>query len=99
MWIRPSMPPRSTNAPKSTMEETVPFEAHALRELLEDFCTLVLAALFEENTTGKNNVVAVAIHLDDASFDFGAEVACRDPSRDEDRRGMQAGSHADRCRG
>ena len=52
-------------------------QAHALRELLEDFSTLVLATLFEENTTGKNNVVAVAIHLDNTSFDFGAEVCSK----------------------
>ena len=46
-------------------------EAHALRELLEDLCTLVLAAFFEKNTTRKNDVVAVTIHFDDARFDLG----------------------------
>ena len=50
-------------------------EAHALRELLEDLCALVLAAFFEKNTTRKNDVVAVAIHLDDARFDLGAQIS------------------------
>ncbi len=49
-------------------------EAHALGKLLEDFSALVLAAFLKQHTTGQNDVVAVAIHLDDASFDLRAEV-------------------------
>ncbi len=49
-------------------------EAHALGKLGENLSTLVATALLEENATGQNNVVAVAIHLDDASLNLGAEV-------------------------
>ena len=49
-------------------------EAHALDELGEDFGALVLAAFLEQHAAGQHDVVAVAIHLDDASFDFGAQV-------------------------
>ena len=43
-------------------------------ELREDLGTLVLAALFEQHAAGQHDVVAVAIHLDDAGFDLGAQV-------------------------
>ena len=62
------MPPRSTNAPKSTIEETV------LRELRQDLGALVLAALLQQHAAGQHDVVAVAVHLDDAGFDLGAQV-------------------------
>ena len=50
-------------------------QAHALRELLQNFSALILAAFFKKNTTRKNNVVAVAIHLDNASFNFGTKIS------------------------
>ena len=34
----------------------------------------LLAALLQENATGQHDVVAVAIHLDDAGLDLGAQV-------------------------
>ncbi len=49
-------------------------EAHALDELGQDLGALVLAALLEDNATGEDDVVAVAIHLDDAGLDAGAHV-------------------------
>ena len=49
-------------------------EAHALDELGEDFGALVLAAFLKQNAAGQHDVVAVAIHLDDAGFDLGAQV-------------------------
>ena len=50
-------------------------QAHALRQLLEDFSTFILAAFFKKNTTRKNNVVAVAVHLDNASFKLGTKIS------------------------
>ena len=52
----------------------VALEAHALGELGEDLGALVLAALLQENAAGQHDVVAVAIHLDDAGLDLGAQV-------------------------
>ena len=49
-------------------------EVHALGELGQDLCALGLAALFEDDAAGKHDVVAVAIHLDDASLEGGVDV-------------------------
>ena len=49
-------------------------EAHALRQLREDLGALVLAALLKQHAAGQHDVVAVAIHLDDAGLDLGVEV-------------------------
>ena len=45
-------------------------EAHALDELGEDFGASFFVA-FSSSAAGQHDVVTVAIHLDDASFDFG----------------------------
>ena len=74
MWTRPSIPPRSTKAPKSTMEETAPwrrmpdlsFDRISERSALRD--------LLEHHAAGEDDVVAVAVHLDDAGLDTGAHV-------------------------
>ena len=52
----------------------VALEAHALGELGEDLGALVLAALLQENAARQHDVVAVAVHLDDAGLDLGAQV-------------------------
>jgi hypothetical protein len=49
-------------------------EAHADLELGEDLLALGLAGLLEHDAARKNDVVAVAVHLDDASLDAGAHV-------------------------
>ncbi len=49
-------------------------ETHAALELGEDLGALGLAGLLEHDATGQNDVVAVAVHLDDASLDGGAHV-------------------------
>ncbi len=49
-------------------------EAHALGELREDLGALVLAALLQKHAAGQHDVVAVAVHLDDAGLDLGAQV-------------------------
>ena len=49
-------------------------ETHALGKLGQDLGALVLAAFLKQHAAGKHDVVAVAIHLDDAGFDLGAQV-------------------------
>ncbi len=49
-------------------------ETHTALELGEDLGALGLAGLLEHHATGEHDVIAVAIHLDDASLDRGAEV-------------------------
>ena len=49
-------------------------EAHAGLELREDLGTLRLTGLLEDSTTGEDDVVAVAIHLDDASLDTSTQI-------------------------
>ena len=49
-------------------------EAHAALELGEDLGALGLAGLLEHDATGEDDVVAVAVHLDDAGLDAGAHV-------------------------
>ena len=49
-------------------------QAHALRELGQNLGALVLAAFFQQHAAGKHDVVAVAVHLDDAGLELGAHV-------------------------
>ena len=49
-------------------------EAHADLELGEDLLALGLAGLLEHDAAGEDDVVAVAVHLDDAGLDAGAHV-------------------------
>ena len=49
-------------------------ETHARLELGQDLGTLGLTGLLEHDATGEDDVVAVAVHLDDASLDAGAHV-------------------------
>ena len=51
------------------MLETAPGQDHALLELAEDRSTLFLATLFEDHAAGEHDVVAVAVHLDDARLE------------------------------
>ncbi len=68
------MPPRSTNAPKSTIEETVPLRRMPFDSFARISRALVLAAFLKQHAAGQHDVVAVAVHLDDAGFDLGAQV-------------------------
>ena len=46
---------------------------HALDELVQDVLALLLAVLFEHHAAGEHDVVAVAVHLDDARLEALAE--------------------------
>ena len=67
-------------------------EAHALGELGQDLGALVLAAFLEQDTTGKHDVVAVAVHLDDAGLELGVEVHVEvlDAAQVDERCGQEA---------
>ena len=49
-------------------------ETHARLELGQDLGALGLTGLLEHDATGEDDVVAVAVHLDDAGLDAGAHV-------------------------
>ena len=49
-------------------------QAHTLGELLQDFGTLVLAAFLQQHAARKHHVVAVTIHLDNASLELGTQI-------------------------
>ena len=63
MWIRPSMPSRSTKAPKSTMFEIWPDDVAGL-EAVEDLLALLLALVLEDGAPRQHDVVPRAVELD-----------------------------------
>ena len=64
MWIRPSMPSRSTKAPKSTMLEIWPSTTRPGCEPVEDLLADLLALLLEHGAAREHDVVARAVELD-----------------------------------
>ena len=67
-------------------------ETHALGQLGEDLGALVLAAFLKQHATGQDNVVAVAVHLDDAGLDLGVQVHVQvlDATQVDQRRRQEA---------
>ena len=49
-------------------------ETHTRLKLGQDLGALSLTGLLEDNTTGQNDIVAVTIHLDNASLNTGAQI-------------------------
>ena len=98
MWISPSIPSRSTNAPKSTMLEIVPTTICAALEPVEDLLASLLALLLEHRPPREHDVVAAAVQLDHLALDLLAEVLVEvlDPADVDQRR--RAGSRARRGR-
>ena len=60
MWIRPSMPSRSTKAPKSTMLEILPSTTWPGCEAAEDLLADLLALLLEDGAAREDDVVAAS---------------------------------------
>ena len=71
---RPSTPPRSTNAPKLTIEETTPRADLALGELVEELAADLGLGLLQPLATGEDDVVAVLVELDDLRLELAAHV-------------------------
>ena len=96
MWIRPSMPSRSTNAPKSTMLEIVPSTTSPGDEPVEDRLPLLLALVLEDGAARQHDVVARAVELDHLAAQLLAEelVQVLDAADVDQRRGQEA-AHAE----
>ena len=96
MWMRPSMPSRSTKAPKSTMFEIVPV---TMSPTLSSSMICWRTSLRSSSRTARrrqHDVVAVAVHLDDAAGELLADVL-REVlhAADVDERGGQEAAHAE----
>ena len=88
---RPSTPPRSTNAPKLTMEDTTPLRIWPLQRVQEVLADLGLG-LLQPRPAGQHHIVAVLVQLDDLGFDLPAHVGLQvaDPAHLHQRRGQEA---------
>ena len=90
MWIRPSMPSRSTKAPKSTMLETLPSTTWPGCRRLEDLLADLLALVLEDGAAGEDDVVAAAVELDHLALDrLAGELLEVVDAADVDERGGQ----------
>ncbi len=96
MWIRPSMPSRSTNAPKSTMFEIDALDHVAGLEVVEDALAHLAPLLLEHRAAREHDVVARAVELDHlAAQRLAAELLEVLHAADVDERGGQEAAHAE----
>ena len=96
MWIRPSMPSRSTNAPKSTMFEIWPSTTSPGCEPVEDRLAHLLALVLEDGAAREHDVVARAVELDHLAAELLAhELVEVLDAADVDERGGQEAAHAE----
>jgi hypothetical protein len=96
MWIRPSIPSRSTNAPKSTMFEICALDDLTGLEPVEDPLAVLLALLLEHRAARQDDVVARAVELDHLALDRLAHVLVEvRHAADVDQRGGQEAAHAE----
>ena len=96
MWIRPSMPSRSTNAPKSTMFEIWPsmIRPGCRRSRICWRCSLRSSSSTARRR--QHDVVARAVELDDLALDRRAHVLVEvRHAADVDQRGGQEAAHAE----
>ena len=89
---RPSTPPRSTNAPKLTIEDTTPLRIWPLDKRVEEGVADLGLGLLEPGAPGQDHVVAVLVQLDDLGFDLLAHVGLQiaDPAHLHQRGGQEA---------
>ena len=73
-WMRPSMPPRSTKAPKLTTEETTPLRTSPGFRLVRNSSRWRALSLFQVSPPGKHHVVAVLVELDDLRLELAPDV-------------------------
>ena len=96
MWIRPSMPSRSTKAPKSTMLEILPSTTWPGSQAAQDLLADLLALLLEDRAAGEHDVVAGAVELDHLALELLAhELVEVLDAADVDQRGGQEAAHAE----
>ena len=96
MWIRPSMPSRSTKAPKSTMLEILPSTTMARLQAPEDLLADLLALLLEHRAAREDDVVARAVELDHLALErLALELVEVVDAADVDQRRGQEAAHAE----
>ena len=94
MWIRPSIPSRSTKAPKSTMLEILPSTTWPGCEAAEDLLADLLALLLEHGAAREHDVVAAAVELDHFALErLAHELVEVVDAADVDQRGGQEAAH------
>jgi hypothetical protein len=69
MCSRPSMPPRSTNAPYSVMFLTTPLTMAPSCRVLQQLGALFAHAGFDHRAARQHHVVALAVELDDLELE------------------------------
>ena len=96
MWIRPSMPSRSTKAPKSTMLEILPSTTWPGSQAAEDLLADLLALLLEHRAAREDDVVARAVELDHLALErLALELVEVVDAADVDQRGGQEAADAE----
>ena len=96
---RPSTPPRSTNAPKLTIERDDALADLALLQRVEEVLADLGLGLLQPGTAGQDHVVAVLVQLDDLGLDLLARRTAAGRGPGASRPARRAGSRAGRCRG
>ena len=96
MWIRPSIPSRSTKAPKSTMFEIWPSTTSPGLSRSRIAWRMLLALVLEDGAAREHDVVARAVELDHLAAQLLAEelVEVLDAADVDERRGQEA-AHAE----
>ena len=95
-WTRPSTPPRSTNAPKLTIEETTPGADLALLQGGQEVLADLGLGLLEPRTAREHDVVAVLVQLDDLRLELLADVRLQVADAAHlDQRGGEEAAEAD----
>ena len=74
MCSRPSMPPRSTKAPKSAMFLTVPLRTWPTVDLLEELFLLLLAGDLDQLAAADDDVAAALVDLEDHALDVLIDI-------------------------
>jgi hypothetical protein len=88
----PSMPPRSTKAPKLTTEDTTPLRISPGFRLTRKFAALLALGLLEPCPPRQHDVVAVLVELDDLRLECLADVGLQvaHPAQLDERRRKEA---------
>ena len=89
---RPSTPPRSTNAPKLTIEDTTPLRTWPFWRLLRNVLRDSLCVCSSSARRLRHDVVAVLVELEDLGLDLLAEVRreVADAAQLDERRRQEA---------
>ena len=89
---RPSTPPRSTNAPKLTMEDTTPRRIWPFCSWVRKFCRTSDWVCSSQARRDSTTLLPVLVELDDLGLELHADVGLQvtDPAHLHQRRGQEA---------